>query len=97
MAAASLQRRRKDAMKARADVAGRPLAGEPRTTAMIAFLVATAFALAGVASALSIHDADAAATIHSRRQHPHWSALAVGRVWHHPAGETTDSRNDPQT
>jgi hypothetical protein len=67
------------------------------TAYRIAFLVATAFAPAGVASALSIHDADAAATIHSRRQHPHWSALAVARVWHQPAGETTDSRNDPQT
>jgi hypothetical protein len=66
------------------------------TAYRIAFLVAAAFALAGVASALSIHDVDAA-TIHSRRQHPHWSAPAVARAWHHPAGETTDSRNDPQT
>jgi MFS family permease len=37
------------------------------TAYRIAFLVAAAFCLAGVASALSIHDSDAAATIPSRR------------------------------
>ena len=55
------------------------------TAYRIAFLIAAAFCLAGVASALSIHDADAAATIPSRRHHPQWPASAVARVWHHPA------------
>jgi MFS family permease len=82
------------------------------TAYRVAFLVAAAFALAGVASSLSIHDADAAATIPSRHHHhPHWSAPGVARVWHHPVvnqatknprhvyrpGETTDSQSDPQT
>jgi EmrB/QacA subfamily drug resistance transporter len=52
------------------------------TAYRIAFLV-------GVASALTIHDADADATIPSRHQHPHWSAPAVARVWHHPAANQT--------
>jgi EmrB/QacA subfamily drug resistance transporter len=56
----------------------------------IAFLVAAAFCLAGVASALSIHDADAAATIPSRRHNPQWPASAVARVWHHPAATPDD-------
>jgi len=55
------------------------------TAYRIAFLVAAAFCLAGVAFALSIHDADAAATMPTRRHNPHWPATAVARVWHHPA------------
>jgi MFS family permease len=51
----------------------------------IAFLVAAAFCLAGMASALSIHDADAAATIPSRRHRTAWPAPALARIWHHPA------------
>jgi EmrB/QacA subfamily drug resistance transporter len=54
------------------------------TAYRIAFLVAAAFCLAAIASALSIHDEDAAATIPGRRHNPHWPALAVARVWHHP-------------
>jgi hypothetical protein len=99
-------------MKADADGAGPLLSSGPRTTAYrIAFGVAAAFALARVASALSIQDADAAATIPSRRHHAHWSEPAVARVWHHPAanqatvsprrvyapGETTDSQSGPRT
>jgi MFS family permease len=55
-----------------------------------AFLVAAAFCLAGIASALSIRDADAAATIPGRRHNPHWLASAVCRVWHHPAATPDD-------
>ena len=50
-----------------------------------AFLVAAAFCLAGMASALSIHDTDAAATIPSRRHRTAWPAPALARIWHHPA------------
>ncbi len=60
------------------------------TAYRVAFLVAAAFCLAGVASALSIHDADAAATIPSRRHHPWWPAPALARVWHHPAARPDD-------
>jgi MFS family permease len=60
------------------------------TAYRIAFLVAAAFCLAGVASALSIHDADAAATIPSRRHHPWWPAPALARFWHHPAARPDD-------
>ena len=60
------------------------------TAYRIAFLVAAAFCLAGVASALSIHDTDAAATIPSRRHNPQWPASAVARVWHHPAATPDD-------
>jgi EmrB/QacA subfamily drug resistance transporter len=60
------------------------------TAYRIAFLVAAAFCLAGAAFALSIHDADAAATIPSRRHHPPWPAPAVARVWHHPAVRPDD-------
>ncbi len=60
------------------------------TAYRIAFLVAAAFCLAGVASALSIHDADAAATMPGRRHNPHWPASAVARVWHHPAATPDD-------
>ncbi len=81
------------------------------TAYRVAFLVAAAFALAGVAFSLSIHAADAAATIPSRHHHPHWSVPAAARVWHHPAvnqatksprrvyppGETTDNQSDPRT
>ena len=56
----------------------------------VAFLIAAAFCLAGIASALTIHDADAAATIPSRRYHPHWPAHAIARVWHHPARRSDD-------
>jgi EmrB/QacA subfamily drug resistance transporter len=58
------------------------------TAYRIAFLVAAAFCLAGIASALSIRDADAAATIPSR--HPLWPAAAVTRVWHHAAPSPDD-------
>jgi EmrB/QacA subfamily drug resistance transporter len=64
------------------------------TAYRIAFLVAAAFCLAGVASALSIHDADAAATIPSRRHNPHWPTPAIARVWHHPAA-TPDDKPPP--
>ena len=64
------------------------------TAYRIAFLIAAGFCLAGVASALSIHDADAAATIPSRRHHPQWPASAVARIWHHPAG-TPDGKPLP--
>jgi hypothetical protein len=37
-----------------------------------------------------IHDEDAAATIPSRRFHPHWPAHAIARVWHHPAARPDD-------
>jgi hypothetical protein len=60
------------------------------TAYRIAFLVAAAFYLAGIASALSIHDEDAAATIPGRRHNPHWPASAVARVWHHPAATPDD-------
>ena len=60
------------------------------TAYRIAFLIAAAFCLAGIASALTIHDADAAATIPSRRYHPHWPAHAIARVWHHPAARPDD-------
>jgi EmrB/QacA subfamily drug resistance transporter len=60
------------------------------TAYRIAFLVAATFCLAGVASSLSIHDADAAATIPSRRHNPQWPASAVARVWHHPAARPDD-------
>jgi hypothetical protein len=60
------------------------------TAYRITFLVAAAFCLAGIASALTIHDADAAATIPSRRYHPHWPAHAIARVWHHPAARPDD-------
>jgi MFS family permease len=60
------------------------------TAYRIAFLVAAAFCLAGVAFALSIHDADAAATIPSRRHNPHWPTPAIARVWHHPAARPDD-------
>ena len=59
------------------------------TAYRIAFLVAAAFCLAGVASALSIRDADAAATIPSRR-HPHWPTPALARIWPHPAATPDD-------
>jgi MFS family permease len=59
------------------------------TAYRVAFLVAAAFCLAGIASALTIHDADAAATIPSRRYHPHWPAHAIARIWHHPAARPT--------
>jgi EmrB/QacA subfamily drug resistance transporter len=54
------------------------------TAYRVAFLVAAAFCLAGIASALSIHDTDAAATI-PRRPHVRWPAPAAARAWHHPA------------
>jgi MFS family permease len=60
------------------------------TAYRIAFLIAAAFCLAGIASALTIHDADAAATIPSRRYHPHWPAHGIARVWHHPAARPHD-------
>jgi MFS family permease len=60
------------------------------TAYRIAFLIAAAFCLAGVAFALSIHDADAVATIPSRRHNPHWPAKVLCRVWHHPAGTPVD-------
>ncbi len=60
------------------------------TAYRIAFLVAAAFCLAAVVSALSIRDADAASTIPSRRHHPRWPAPAVARVWHHPAVRPDD-------
>jgi EmrB/QacA subfamily drug resistance transporter len=60
------------------------------TAYRIAFLVAAAFCLAGVASSLSIHDADAAATIPSRDHNPHWPTPAIARVWHHPAARPDD-------
>jgi EmrB/QacA subfamily drug resistance transporter len=60
------------------------------TAYRIAFLIAAAFCLAGVASALSIHDADAAATIPGRRHNPQWPASAVARVWHHSAATPDD-------
>jgi len=60
------------------------------TAYRIAFLVAAAFCLAAVVSALSIRDADAASTIPSRRHHPRWPAPAVARVWHHPAARPDD-------
>jgi EmrB/QacA subfamily drug resistance transporter len=60
------------------------------TAYRIAFLIAAAFCLAGVAFALSIHDADAVATIPSRRHNPHWPAKLLCRVWHHPAGTPVD-------
>ena len=60
------------------------------TAYRIAFLIAAAFCLAGIASALTIHDADAAATIPSRRYHPHWPTHAIARVWHHPAARPDD-------
>jgi EmrB/QacA subfamily drug resistance transporter len=60
------------------------------TAYRIAFLIAAAFCLAGVASALTIHDADAAATIPSRRHNPHWPTPAIARVWHHPAATPDD-------
>ena len=60
------------------------------TAYRIAFLVAAACCLAAVASALSIHDADAAATIPSRRHHTHWPTPAIARVWHHPAARPGD-------
>jgi hypothetical protein len=56
----------------------------------ITFLVAAAFCLAGIASALTIHDADAAATIPSRHYHPHWPTPAIARVWPHPAARPED-------
>ena len=49
---------------------------------LIAF---AAFCLAGIASALSIHDADAAATIPGRPRHPQWPPPAIARIWHRPA------------
>jgi EmrB/QacA subfamily drug resistance transporter len=55
------------------------------TAYRITFLVAAAFCLAAMASALTIHDADAATTIPSRRHHSHWPTPAITRVWHHPA------------
>jgi MFS family permease len=55
------------------------------TAYRIAFLVAAAFCLAGISSALSIRDADAAATIPSRHHHTPWPAPALARIWHHPA------------
>jgi EmrB/QacA subfamily drug resistance transporter len=54
------------------------------TAYRIAFLVAAAFCLAGIASALSIHDADAAATIPGRPHRSSWPTPAIARVWHHP-------------
>src|SRR5487761_482846 len=60
------------------------------TAYRIAYLIAAAFCLAGVAFALSIHDADAVATIPSRRHNPHWPAKLLCRVWHHPAGTPVD-------
>ncbi len=61
------------------------------TAYRIAFLVAAAFCLAGIASALSIRDADAAATFPRRRHHHSpWPAPAVARVWHHPAARPDD-------
>jgi MFS family permease len=55
------------------------------TAYRITFLVAAAFCLTAIASALTIHDGDAAATIPSRRHHPQWPTSAIARVWHHPA------------
>ncbi len=60
------------------------------TAYKITFLVAAVFCLAAIASALTIHDADAAATIPSRRHNPHWPAPAIARFWHHPAAGPDD-------
>jgi MFS family permease len=60
------------------------------TAYRIAFLVAAAFCLAGIASALTIRDADAAATIPARRRHPHWPEPSLARIWHHPAAKSDD-------
>ncbi len=54
------------------------------TAYRITFLVAAAFCLAAMASSLTIHDADAAATIPSHRRHSLWPTPAIARVWHHP-------------
>jgi len=59
------------------------------TAYRITFLVAAAFCLAAIASALTIHDADAAATIPGHH-HPHWPTSAIARVWHHPPARPDD-------
>jgi EmrB/QacA subfamily drug resistance transporter len=60
------------------------------TAYRIAFLVAAACCVAGIASALSIRDADAAATIPSRHHRSPWPAPALARIWHHPAAQPDD-------